>query len=379
LHLHCYYYVLILVLTGLFLQKCKPDIGVTANGADLTGIPYTPQAYTIAVPQGFPQIIDPIDNPLTKDGVNLGRYLFYDKRLSKNLTMSCASCHLPQKGFSDPNRLSVGVDGLTTSRQAMSIQNLAFAQTEYFWDGRATSLEAQAILPVENVVELHETWQNVERKIRADTMYQRLFRKAFGIQNSGQITKALATRAIAQFERTIVVGGNSRYYKVFVRGQGVPTDDEVAGYQYFFNVNQTDAQCFHCHNEPLFKGNNFENNGLDAAANLNDFADKGRGAITNKLNDNGKFRAPTLWNIALTAPYMHDGRFQTLEQVIDHYNSHGKYANNVNIFISQVGSPTFTPGVVTPLTNSQKAELLSFLYTLTDTISLQKPELQNPF
>ncbi len=358
----------------LFFAACVPtpaqqEVQPTATDIDLTNITSNPTAFVYRLPTGFPQPTVNPNNPMTVEGVTLGRYLFYDKRLSSTKTQACGSCHAPVQGMSDARRFSMGVTGVAGTRQAMAIQNLAFGSTDFFWDGRTSTLEKQAFEPVENPIEMHETWANVEQKLRADTMYHRLFRKAFNITKVSGITRILATRALEQFEKSIVVGENSRYYKVFVKGIGFPTDEEQDGYDMYNNrTTLPDAQCFHCHNEPIFKSSDYFNNGITEAATLNDFPDKGRGGATNIAIDNGKFRAPTLWNIALTAPYMHDGSMQTLTEVIEHYASHGKYSPNKDAFVGQIS-----------LTEPQKQSILAFLNTLTDTITLKKAEFQDPF
>lgn len=376
--------VILISLFALLFATCGPGSDVTTDAEksiDLTAIAYTPQPFTLAVPPEFPPLDVPAGYQFDRNIVELGRYLFYDKRLSRNNSLACASCHLQTHGFSDPNRQSTGVEGGRTARHSMALQNLAFRQTEQFWDGRVKTLEQQAALPVEDPIELHENWANVEQKLRKDTLYHRLFRQAFGIKTSTEITKDRALHAIAMFERTIIVGPNSQYWKMYVTGTQVTNDDIEEGRKLFFNTEpDADAQCFHCHDKPLFKGG-FENNGLDAVASLNDFTDKGRGKVTGELRDNGKFRAPTLWNIALTAPYMHDGRFATLDEVIEHYAAHINYADNMSTFLRQVGNPQAgtSPPVIDPLDAQQKAQIKLFLLSLTDTISLKNPAYQNPF
>ena len=369
-----FYYLLLTIWVGCKIDETGTNVApASPNDTDLTNIVYAPRGFVVAVPQGFPAVEHPSDNPITREGVSLGRHLFYDKRLSKGDKMSCASCHLSMHGFSDPNKFSIGVNNEMTDRQSMAIMNLGMKQSTFFWDGRANSLEAQALQPVENHVELDENWGNVMAKIKADTLYHRLFRQAFGIRKVSEMTKELAAKAIAQFERTIIVGGESRYHRVFVRNQGFPTDQELDGYNLFFNVgNANDAQCFHCHNEPLFKSGlgatQFTNNGLDLVNSIDDFVDKGRGRVTNIRDDNGKFHAPTLWNISLTAPYMHDGRFNSLKKVVDFYSDAVHVAENIDPFVTQIH-----------LDRTEKEAVLAFLGMLTDTASLQKPEFSDPF
>ena len=358
-----------------FFSFCKMDeVGI--NRYSLTDIACAPHNFTVEVPVGFPPVEVPIDNPMTREGVELGRHLFYDVRLSKGEKMSCGSCHLSKNAFSDPNRFSIGVNQQTTDRQSMAIQNLGLKQVSFFWDGRAASLEEQALQPVENHIELDENWDNVLKKLRADTMYHRLFRQAFCIHSREEITKDLAAKAIAQFERTIIVGGESRYHKIFVRepALGFATDDELDGNELFKEVRGHKGKCTHCHTTEgnLFKsgtgGLEFTNNGLDYVTDLNSFADNGHGRVTGNRNDNGKFRAPTLWNIALSAPYMHDGRFNTLKKMIDFYADAPKSGLNVNPEIFKIS-----------LTEEERDKVVVFLEMLTDTVSLKKPEFQNPF
>lgn len=316
-------------------------------------------------------MIIPADNPLTKDGIQLGRMLFFDPILSSDSTMSCASCHLPQGAFTDNLPTSKGVTGQNGRRSSMAVMNVGFINKGLFWDGRSTSLEDQAKRPVEDPIELHENWSNVEIKLRRHAQYPALFRKAFGIENKREITRELAAKAIAQFERTLLVGENSRFFEVFVNEEDFASDEELEGYLMFFDASNgslPDAQCFHCHNRPLFTNNDFINNGLDEAYDLNSFRDKGRGEVTGRQFDNGKFRTPTLWNIEMTAPYMHDGRFSTLEEVLDHYASGGHYAENLDPLIEDIH-----------LNEDHKVAIIAFLKMLTDTSFVNNPAFQNPF
>jgi cytochrome c peroxidase len=196
-----------------------------------------------------------------------------------------------------------------------------------------------------------------------------MFRKAFGIQYSGEINQDLATKAISQFER-IIVSANSKFDKER-QGRTFFTPEEQDGFEMFFDTKERglpDAECAHCHNFPMFTTNEFFNNGLDSVDTVYDFEDIGFGEVTKYEFDNGKFRAPTLRNIVLTAPYMHDGRFETLEEVLDHYNSGGHPAPNKDPLVRSLG-----------LTNDQKAAILDFLHTLTDTSYLKNPDVLSPF
>lgn len=356
----------------LLLSACKPDKPEDMiDPNDLTDIDYAPVPYNLEVPDVFPTLVMPDDNPLTVEGVQLGRRLFYDPILSGDNTKSCSSCHLREHGFADITAGSEGIDGIVGDRNSMSLLNLAFIDNGFFWDGRANNLEEQAFDPVVNPIELHDTWENVEERLRAHDDYPERFRKAFGIESKIEITSDLVTKALAQFERIMVSGGNSKYDQFLRPNSGVfPSDSELNGYDMFFDISPDlpDAECGHCHGGPLLTTSEYFNNGLDPAPDLNDFPDKGRGDVTGVLFDNGKFRAPSLRNIALTAPYMHDGRFETLEEVVEHYNSGGHYADNLD--------PLITP---LNLTEQQIQDIVNLLHTFTDTTYLQNEDLTNPF
>lgn len=354
----------VLLLAGLWSCGKKEDAG------DLSGIPYSPTSYKLEVPAGWPQPDLPADNPMTKEGIALGRKLFYDPILSVDSTVSCASCHRLQGSFTDNSPVSTGVQGREGKRSSMALVNLAFMNRGLFWDGRVQTLEEQALLPVEDHLEMDENWPMAERKLQRSTHYPELFRKAFGIQHRSEITRTLAVKAIAQFERSIV-SKDSKYDKVL---QGVPgysfTDDEQVGYEMFFNISKTlpDAQCGHCHSGALLTTNQYLNNGLQAAAELTDFIDAGRGIVTKNQFDNGKMRTPGIRNIGFTAPYMHNGSLKSIEEVVDHYNSGGKYSPNLDPLIHQV-----------KLNAIQKRQLLAFLNTLNDSTFIQNPAYRSPF
>ncbi|MEM6319033.1 MAG: cytochrome c peroxidase [Bacteroidota bacterium] len=353
-------------------EKTKSPVGPSTENTfqDLSAIPYNPVILDAPDIMPLPKMDIPADNPLTEAGIELGRFLFYDPILSKDEKMACANCHFQQHGFADPTAVSVGVDGIPGTRSSMALINAGYYTKGLFWDGQVQTLEEQALLPVEDVLELHTEWESVITKLQNHPDYPKRFREAFGIDNSGEITKELAAKAIAQFERSLV-SANSKYDQV-VRGEAFFTDEELNGFELFFDVpnDLPDAECGHCHNAPLFTVNQYFNNGLDSVGSLNDFKDKGLGAVTNNPFDNGKFRAPTLRNIALTAPYMHDGRFQTLEEVVDHYNEGAHFADNLDPLIASKGLG---------LTEQQKKDLISFMHALTDTSFTNNPAFQNPF
>jgi cytochrome c peroxidase len=363
---------LLLLVFSLLWFGCGKDNPVSGcdncEDNDLIEAAYDPKPYELDIPDWLPRPALPEDNPLTEAGVKLGRQLFYDPILSSDGTMSCATCHRQELAFTDGRAVSTGVLGLEGRRSSMSLVNMVFRTNGFFWDGRSKTLEEQALVPVEDHLEMNENWGAVVAKLQAHGEYPELFREAFGIDRKKEITKELTVKAIAQFERTLI-SGYSRFDRVVWMNEGWFTDSEQRGKQLFFFEPVTDHPgCSHCHFDPLFTDNSFKNNGLDSVANLTDFADLGLGGVNNNLYDNGKFKVPTLRNIALTAPYMHDGRFATLEEVLDHYSAggHGLVNEDTNI-------------LPFPLTEQQKQDLIAFLKTLTDESFLTNPAFSNPF
>ena len=331
---------------------------------------YTPTPYQLQIPSHFPAMNIPSDNPMTVEGVELGRYLFYEKRLSGNDKMSCGTCHTPNTSFSDSAKYSTGIDGIQGNRNAMALINLGW-DSFFFWDGRAGSLEEQILGPVPNPIEMHQTWTAAIGKLKKDTYYRNQFYKAFGVED---FDSSHAVKAIAQFVRTMI-SGSSKYdvmYKIennkplTAAEQNVVIDpEEWAGYDLFKSLNGAD--CFHCHNGPLMRVAKFSNNGLDFS-----FLDLGRGGITNNPNDHGKFKVPTLRNIALSAPYMHDGRFKNLDEVIEHYSSGVHISSTIDPLIEYAGQG----GV--QLDAQEKLLLKKFLMTLTDYQFINNPAFQDP-
>ena len=364
----------IMILLVVWTSSCDDDPPKPMPmGVDLTNITYDPVDYEINPPFGFPIFEVPEDNLITEDGVQLGRHLFYDPILSADSTMSCSSCHLPSGSFTDNKKVSAGIDGIPGKRSSMSLMNVGYFYTGLFWDGRVNTLEEQALLPVEDPIELHDTWQNVEEKLKNDVLYPELFRKAFGISNSDEITKELAVKAIAQFERILISTG-SKYDKVVAGVDGF-SDEELLGFDLFFdeNTDVPDAECGHCHAPPLFTSGEYFNNGIDSVSDVSkesllEFLDPGLGAVTLDTLDYGKFRSPTLRNVEFTAPYMHDGRFSTLREVLDHYNSGGHPARNLDQNVKPLG-----------LNEEELQALEAFIKTLSEPEFLNKEEYSNPF
>jgi len=360
----------------LFVLACKDDdmTGGGTDSNDLTNISYDPSPYSLNIPDWFSPMDIPEDNPITVDGVDLGRHLFYDPILSVDSTMSCADCHHLQGAFTDNLALSTGVQGLSGTRSSMSLVNVGFFYKGLFWDGRVSTLETQALLPVEDPIELHNNWYDVEERLARSTFYPEKFRKAFGIEKKDEISKELAAKAIAQFERTLI-SSNSKYdRKIFLTDNSAEfTEEEDMGFRMFFDEENLikDAECHHCHNKPLFTSNDYFNNGLDAAPTLTEFPDLGLGLVTGNLYDNGTFRSPSLRNIEFSAPYMHDGRFETLEEVIDHYSNGIHFSENLD--------PNLDPNNPLNFTEEEKKALIAFLKTLSDPSFINNPAFSNPF
>ena len=352
------------------IMACECEEPGDNLGRSLMDIDFSPNAYFPEVPPEFPAIELPDNNDLTIEKIELGQHLFFDPILSADSTMACASCHFPEKGFTDNFAVSTGIDGIAGTKSSMSLVNMAFYNTGLFWDGRSASLEDQALLPVEDPIELHNNWPGVMTKLMEHDLYPQLFRKAFGVDYTSEMTKEMAAKALAQYQRAII-SGNSKFDK-FLRNTGGLSDEELEGMQMFFDNDPDgvlpDAGCLHCHSAPLLTDNTFRNNGLEEVEDRADYPDLGYGNVTGFPLDYGKFRVPTLRNISLTAPYMHDGRFETLEEVIEHYDSGGKPSPNSDIELLVLG-----------LTEQQKVNLKLFLLTLVDTSYLENEYIRNPF
>lgn len=312
----------------------------------------------------------PTDNELTVEGVQLGRMLFYENKLSFDGSISCASCHLQEFGFSDTARFSRGVNNLTGHRQAMGIFNLAWNTNGFFWDGRPSSLREQALKPIQDPLEMQETLPNVIAKLSTEQDYKDQFYRAFGDE---EITELKISLALEQFMFSIT-SLNSKYDKN-LRGEVTLSASEQRGKDLFFAEynpsfpNISGADCAHCHSGNNFENDSYGNNGLDSI-----FIDNGREDATTNIADRGKFKVPSLRNIELTAPYMHDGRFNTLEEVITHYNT------------GLTNSTTIDPALLYPyyngglmLSNQDIQDLVAFLKTLTDQGLATNIEFSDPF
>jgi cytochrome c peroxidase len=314
----------------------------------------------------------PASNPTTNAGAELGRVLFYDKRLSANQTVSCSSCHQREHGFSDPRKFSPGFTGGLTGRNSMGLAHARWYQRRaFFWDERAATLEDQVLQPIQNPVEMGMTLTGVVARVSAEPFYQTLFTRAFG---NATVTSDRISRALAQFVRSIV-STRSKYDTGAASNFSNFTTQEVLGRQIFLGQ-VGNATCTACHGTDNFvPGPNINNNGLE-----NPYVDKGVGALTGRAQDEGLFKVPSLRNIGLTAPYMHDGRFNTLEQVVEFYNSGVVNHPNLSPPLRAQGGPgqPVTPRRLN-LTAAQKAALVAFLHTLSDPNLATDPKYSDPF
>ena len=319
----------------------------------------TPSIVNLSYPIDFPNPYNPLDNPITEEGVNLGRNLFYDPILSSDNTISCASCHKQEYGFGDNTQYSFGVNQSIGERNTPTIINMAF-QSHFDWDGKSTSLEDQAERPIFNEIELHNNnWLEVVNRLQMSSIYPDLFCEAFGTEI---IDSLQVLNAIAQFERTLISADSK--FDQWLRGEVNFSDSEMDG----FDIYATErGDCFHCHPVGLFTDNSFHNNGLDT-----EFIDLGRYEVTGNSLDQGVFKSPTLRNIEYSAPYMHDGRFNTLDEVIEFYNFGGYDSPTVDPLMKYIG-------VGLLLSPEEKINLKAFLLTLSDDSFINNENFSNPF
>jgi cytochrome c peroxidase len=334
---------------GLLLISCSRRAGeqnVEAASARPVGA-----ATPIVVPLGLPPVPVPADNPVTVETIDLGRRLFYEKRLSANNTIACASCHDPLRGFSDGRKFSTGVDGKTGTRNAPTVLNAAYAGT-LFWDGRASSLEEQAAGPIQNPIEMNQTHEVCVSKLGEDPAYVAEFENAFG---PGPITMDKVQKALAAFERT-VLSANSAFDRYEFGGDKNALSAAAArGLAIFKDRNQ--GNCATCHTiaetHALFSDGKFHNIGIGVNPE-GELTDPGRFNHTGVETDRGAFKTPTLRNVAESAPYMHDGSLKTLRDVVDFYTGGG----NSNPHLDKEIKPL-------NLTRRQRDDLVSFLESLT--------------
>lgn len=330
--------LLFLVSWLLLFPACKKD--------DSNNEP-KPETYEFVSPPHFPEPTYTFNNnPITEAGFQLGKKLFYDPILSRDGSVSCNNCHIQATAFADSpvHPISVGIDNLQGRRNAPSIVNMAYFP-EFFWDGGVTHLDFVPINAIESEVEMGETVENVVKKLNANQAYKALFFEAFETE---EITLPFVLHALSQFNARMI-SANSKYDAYLTDNEPL-SPKEMEGKKLF------EENCATCHSGVLFTDFSYRNNGLDST-----FADQGRHEITTVTGDIGKFRVPSLRNIALTSPYMHNARYNSLEEVLDHYAE------------GMVSSPSLDPqfirndGLGIPLSIEEKSSIISFLHTLTDT------------
>ena len=320
---------------------------VSCSNDDYEQISYNNPEIQLNIPLEFPELNNSVySNYPTKYGVELGKKLFFDKRLSANNTISCSSCHIQENAFSDTNTIGIGIEGRVGLRNVPSIQNLAFMQV-YNWDGNKRQLENQPLVPIITHEEMDSSILEVMGKIEVDETYVELFNKAFG---DAEITPDRIYKSIAQYEYTLI-SANSKYDSV-KRNEGVIfTENEAKGYQIF------QEKCATCHSTELFTDQSFRNIGFPINPNTDE---AGRARVTGVLEDFMSFRVPTLRNIEHTAPYGSFGQFATLKEVLDYFDNGVLYADNLDPIFKDNNNRI-------PLTEQEKLDLISFLKTLTDT------------
>lgn len=324
----------ILIFTNiLLLRNCEKVTSPQPVVFDTT-------SYTIPIPKGFPYMIIPPDNPTTLEGIQLGRMMFYDPIIDRENRRSCGQCHQQEFSFS-------------SDTNSQPLVNLAW-NNKYLWNGRIGGV-------LENIMlfEVEEFFQTDLSRINADIRYRGLFKKTF---DADTITSKEIAYALAQFMRTII--SNNSKWDLYLNGKIDLNEQEENGRDIYFTEK---GDCFHCHGTILLTDNYFHNNGLDS------IPASGRAEITQKQKDAGKFKTPTLRNIEMTAPYMHDGRFATLDAVIDFYCTGVKWSPTIDPMMKKVKQG----GV--HLSDDQKADLLAFLKTFTDNSLINNPGLSDPF
>ena len=359
--------LIFLCFIGLItFESCKKD----NEGATPAEVLYDSTPYDLDYGT-FPEPPIAEDNELTQAKVFLGRMLFYEKKLSALENQSCASCHRQSAAFSDTAQFSEGTFGDLGERQTMAIVNLAWNTNGFFWDGRSETLRHQSLQPIQNPIEMAETLESVVNKISVEPMYRDQFIRAFG---DPTVTPERMSLAMEQFMSTMV--STQSKYDRYIAGLVTLSESEERGRQLFFAEYNpffpevSGADCAHCHSGFNFENGQYMNNGLDTHS---EFTDMGRYDHTGNETNRAKFKVPTLRNIEVSGPYMHAGRFTTLEEVVDHYNEGIQLSSTVDPAIAN----TQTTGLM--LSPEDKADLVNFMKTLTDETFLNNEELTNPF
>lgn len=307
-------------------------------------------------PKHFPIIEYPVDNKYSHAKAELGRRLFYDKRFSQDYSVSCGSCHKQEFAFSDGgNAVSKGFMGRVGTRNAMALVNVGY-NTSQLWIGGVPTLEQQVLAPILHPAEFAISIDSLVERLNSVPIYKTLFKNAWG---DTSVTIERITKSIAIFERRLI-SGDSRYDKYVNGDRSALSFDEEVGMTLFFDER---GDCFHCHGSFNFTDNGFHNNGIDSV-----MIDQGRYELTGNESDRSHFRSPTLRNIALTSPYMHDGRFTTLDEVLTHYNSGGKSHPTKDPLMRPLG-----------LSQEQKDAIIAFLRSLTDESFIRDTSLSDPW
>jgi cytochrome c peroxidase len=357
-----YFGLFVTALALLFINSCRNDDEIP----DFNPL-YDATPYDFVTPFRFPVMEIPADNPLTVKKVELGRMLFYDPVISLDSSRSCASCHNPQFNFTD-NGLAASVNALgqTTPRISMPLINMGWLKKGFFWDGRAATLEDAVLDAIIN--EHHPDWTTSFDKMMESELYKNAYAQAF---QDARINQVNTVKALATFLR-IMVSQDSKIDRFF-RGQYQFTELEAFGFDSLFNSEEAD--CFHCHGfYPFLTNHDFHNNGLQAGiTDVQQFPEKGLGLTTGRTTDYGKVKTPTLRNLIFSAPYMHDGRFETIDDVIEFYSSGLHNSPTIDPLMKNVDQG----GV--QLTAFEKEALKAFLLTFTDSVFINNPEYANPF
>lgn len=356
-----------IIMLGIY--SCKEDPPIEPD-KPIGGTPYE-----IVIPNGFPTNINiPEDNPMTVEGIELGRHLYYDVRMSgkadEGMPMSCSSCHLQQFSFENGVGKGTGTIGIQTHNVMLPHVNLLWNPGTYLWNGSVPSIEADVLGTITAPDEFASTYEKVEKAIRAVPMYPPMFKAAFG---TDEINVDLIAKAIAQFMRT-QISSDSKFDRK-LRGEYQFTSAEDRGLVLF--TTEEGADCFHCHGapgNPLMTTHLFYNNAKDVEADFDLAHD--RYSVTGDNRDKGAYKATTLRNIEFTGPYMHDGRFKTLDEVIDFYSEGLVYSDYVHPLMHKVFPPYGHGANLNPM---QKADLKAFLLTLSDTVFINNPDLASPF
>ncbi|MFK7757800.1 MAG: cytochrome-c peroxidase [Flavobacteriales bacterium] len=331
-----------IALIFLLVYSCKKANSV--HGEDID------RPISLELPDHFPPVIFPEDNALTEKRIELGRRLFYDTRLSRDNSLSCASCHLQEASFTDQLNVSEGIEGRLSHRNAPTLGNVAY-QSRLFVEGGVPNLEIQVLSPIGDPNEFDHDVNIIEADLKADPLLNSLSQTAY----NRNIDMYVVTRAIASFERTMITG-NSKYDH-FLLGQAQLTSHEELGRSLFFG---SELNCSTCHDGHNFTDGNYHNIGL-----YEEYEDEGRFRITNDESDKGKMKTPSLRNVELTAPYMHNGSIETLDQVLEHFISGGENHTNKSHLVVPLN-----------LSAAEKSALLAFLKTLTDYEFINNPKFQ---